>query len=380
MGVISRGQTSFEVMSGQQNAGLSDGPRGSEYFPGTAQVFTPDGLVAVERLLPGSLVLTGAGEFAPVSSMRTSFSAEGGLVHLISRGVGMSLSVAPECRVRAIKAETKKCASVGAKWDKYQGGGDRPLWIPADYLSPGDYVGIPRLVGSACPISLDLAWAYGLYLAEGSALVEGGATKKHYRVCMTMHEREFEVLQHFADILSRELGMTAYRLYQRKRGAEGNSVTSEYVCSGKQAAIHFRELFGHGAKGKRLPSWMLGMSPELKRAMVKGWVDGDGHTAQKLGYTQTSATTISPVLAAQMFQMALGADLRPSASSVVAGGRRKSDSHTIHFNAGQESLEVEGELFYRLNARYRDRNPVQLYGVQCERSAMAVSWVNVLLS
>lgn len=324
-----------------------------------SRVVTPSGFIAARDLRPGALVATGDKGFRPVKAAWHSI-AHAGVVHLVTRGVSNPISLAPEQKVWAIKGESKKCAAMGLKWDALIGEGDRPQAIPADFVSPGDYVSVPAQTGTETPISADLAWAYGLYIAEGSALVEGGAQKRHFRVSMTMHERELTVLQRFADILAVELGMTAYRVWLRKRV----NLTSEYVHSGRECAMHFRSLFGHGAAGKFLPVWVHALAPDLKLALIQGWIDGDGHTAQKKGYTQTSATTISEHLAMQLYQLAVAADQRPAMSRLAAGGPRKHAAYTLHFNSGQESIVVGGKLFYRVNARYRSAQPTAMVGVQ----------------
>lgn len=319
--------------------------------------------------------MTGRDGPKPVTAVAQGV-APSGVVHVVTRGVCRPLTLTPQQAIWAIKGESKRCAAMGVKWDALIGRGDRPQAIPADFISPGDYVHIPAQPGDSEPISADLAWAYGLYLAEGSALVAGGASKKHYRVQMTMHERELTVLQKFAAILSDELGMTAPRVHLRKRV----NFTSEYVHSGKDFALHFRELFGHGAAGKRLPSWMSKMSPTLKRAVVQGWVDGDGHTATKAdGCVVTSASTISAHMAVQLYQLSVSAGQAPAMAELKAGGRRKHDAFTIHFNAGQESVHVDGMLFHRVNARYRAAEAVPLVGVEVAgASSLVVENVEVL--
>lgn len=330
-------------------------------FPAGSRVIVPAGFTPIEDVKVGDVVLSRDGTTQTVTNRRETVSSCG-LVHIKVRGVLNPLTATPNHMVWAIKGETKRCDAVGSRFDALIGNGDKPQWIPADYLSPGDYVHIPGQRGTEEPISADLAWAYGLYVAEGSALIAGGASKRHYRVSLTMHEREHAVLERFNKVMATERGMTQGKVSYRKRV----NITSEYTHAGRAHAEHFRELFGHRANGKKLPDWMLNMTPDLKRAVVFGWVDGDGHTAvRKDGSTQTSVTTVSATLAHQMFQMALGAGLFPSMTMLRAGGsRRKSDSYTIHLTAGQEAKIVAGEVFYRIHARYRDEKVVPVFDLE----------------
>lgn len=327
-------------------------------FPAGSLVSTPEGVKAIETLSAGDSVLSRDGSVQTVTH-RFDRSSEQGLVHLKVRGLPAPLTATPNHLVWAIKGETKRCASVGSKWDALRGDGDLPQWICADFISAGDYVHVPRRQGVDEKIDAETAWAWGLYLAEGSTLLDGGSSGKHNRICLTMHERELEVLQRFASWFSKTYGIEP-RVYHRRRRSGG--VTSELVVSpGRGVCAAFRDMFGHGAGGKHLPSGALGLSAPLCRAIVQGWFDGDGHTTKD---GVTSATTISQTLAHQMFMLALSAGLRPSMASLTAGGRRKSDSYTIHLNNGQESIEVNGELFYRVHARYRDREVVPVYDLE----------------
>jgi hypothetical protein len=190
--------------------------------------------------------------------------SEQGLVHLKVRGLCEPLSATPHHWVWAIKSESKRCPSVGQKWDRLLGHGDVPQWIPADFLSPGDYVHIPVHRGYERPITPEQAWMYGLYLAEGSTLLDAGVTGKHNRITLTMNERELPMLERFATVFAETFGKVPRVFYRQRQG-----VTSELVVSpGRDICLQFRTLFGHRAEGKRLPDWMFDMEADLKKAGV----------------------------------------------------------------------------------------------------------------
>lgn len=325
-------------------------------FPAGSNVVTPLGVRPIEQIAEGDTVLSRDGSYRAVTATFRKAS-EHGLVHLKVRGLPEPLSATPNHLIWALKGESRRANGVGTKWDVLIGHGDRPQWIPADFISPGDYVHVPRHVGSATPVDAETAWAYGLFIAEGSVLLGGGAKGNHHRITLTMHEREIGVLHRWAAWFEREYGI-APRVYHRKRAG----MTSELVVSpGREVCVAFREMFGHRARGKHVPDGALDWHPDLCRALVTGWIDGDGHTT---GDGVTSATTVSPMLAHQMFRLALSAGMMPSLSVLRAGGNRKSDAHTIHFNVGQEAVEIDGELFYRVSARYRDREVVPVFDLE----------------
>jgi len=329
---------------------------GNGCFPAGALVATPSGVKPIESIVEGDAVISRDGTEQSVTH-RFEKRSDAGLVHLKVRGIHSPLTATPNHLIWALKAETKSCGTIGKKWDSLTGGGDRPQWIPADFISPGDYVHIPRSSGGDAPVDEETAWAFGLYIAEGSTLLDAGSRKKVNRICLTMHERELQVLERFARWFDGRYGSKSH-VFQRKR----QGVTSELAVNpGRDVCADFRRLFGHRAAGKHLPDGALRWRPELAAALIRGWLDGDGHRTKD---GVTSGTTISETLAHQLFRLALNAGMRPSLASLAPGGRRKNRSYTIHFTNGQESLEVGGELFYRVHARYRDALVVPVYDLE----------------
>jgi len=352
----SRGESFDTLMMGHWHQFTDAGPViVNGCFPAGSVVQTLGGFMDIERIGVGDVVLSRDGTMQHVTHVFERQSSAG-LVHHKVRGLPVPLTATPNHLIWAVKGETR-VGQVGAKWDKLKGGGDGPQWIPADFISPGDYVHIPRQIGADEPITPDQAWMFGLYLAEGSTLLDGGATKKHNRIALTMHEREIPFLERWAGIFEAAYGHRP-KVWLRKR----KNYTAEAVVSpGRDVCLRFRQMFGHRATGKCIPTAFFSMKPEICREVVRGWIDGDGHTT-KSGVT--SATTVSKDLAYGMFRLALSAGMRPSMSMLHSGGARKHNSYTIHFNNGQESIEVGGELFYRVHARYRDAALVPVYDLE----------------
>lgn len=324
-------------------------------FPGNSKVLTPDMFKSIESFKKGDKVISRDGSIQEVKHVFKKRS-EDGLVHLKVRGLCEPLSCTPNHLIWAMKDETVGCPTIGIKWHKLSGAGDKPQWIPADFLSPGDWVHIPIPKGSDKPITEEDAWFFGLFLAEGCSILNAGKSKLHHRISLTMHKREIGILEKWADIFYKKFGKRP-KVFLRK-----NRNTSDLVVSpGYDVCKLFRDLFGHKASGKIVPPFIMTASPEIKKALVDGWVLGDGHTTKS---GTKSATTISKTLAFQMFQLSLSAGMLPSMSMLSKCNSRKSDSYTIHFNNGQESKVVNGELFYRVHARYRDRQVIDVYDLE----------------
>jgi hypothetical protein len=328
-------------------------------FVAGTRVITNDGFTSIEKIDIGTTVLSQDGSLQTVTNVFNKTS-DTGLVHLKIRGLPFPLSVTPSHLIWAIKGETKRCENIGIKWDRLIGGADSPQWISADYISPGDYVHVPIIRGDDTPIDEDTAWMYGLFLAEGSALLDGGSNGRHNRIALTMHDREEYKLQRWAKIFERDFGRKC-KVFKRRKS--NGSMTSELVVSpGRAVVAQFREMFGHKSFGKYLPNWIMTASKQLKLALFTGWSDGDGHITKSGTH---SVVTISEKLAYGMFQIALGAGLIPSMShSDIISHRKKHPVFTIHINSGQETITIDNQLFYRVHARYRDDNIVDVYDLE----------------
>lgn len=330
--------------------------------------FTPDTLVQTDKgarqivdIKKGDIVLSRDGSWQTVTHKFTKQSDQG-LVKLKVRGLPELLNVTPNHLVWGVKAESA-LAAVEPKWRSAKGNADKPQWIPADFISPGDWVHIPRHFGSDKAFSKNLAWVYGLFIAEGHTIVDGGASGAHNRIEFSCHIDELPWLEKVKKILVKEMpelvNNSNVRIWTRP-----NKTTSHLSVSGRDIAVKFREMFGHTSHNKKIPDSFRNLSPEIAKAVVQGWLDGDGHTAYKADCVVTSATTVSKQLAHDMFALALTSGYNPSLAKLSKGGPRKSDSYTIHFNAGQETRVINDELFYRVHHRFRTEEKVKVYDLE----------------
>src|SRR5262249_32623968 len=129
---------------------------------------------------------------------------------------------------------------------------ERPRWIASEYLSEGDWLHTPAPHGEDSK-NHDLMWVYGLFAAEGHTIVDRGASKRHNRIEFTMHIDEESVLQRAKSILDVALEREGRIWTRPKRN------TCQLSYSGRDVAVRFRDLFGHGAHNKRVPVWMYDM-------------------------------------------------------------------------------------------------------------------------
>ena len=94
-------------------------------------------------------------------------------------------------------------------------------------------------------------------------------------------------------------------------------------------------------------------------------MEGDGHSADQDDCRPTvSATTISKELAWGMFHIAPASGYWPSLARLKKGGRRKSDSYTVHLNTGQNVIVVDGEVFFKVAERYESSGEFDVYDLE----------------
>lgn len=193
-----------------------------------------------------------------------------------------------------------------------------PTWKSAKDIRPGrDYVVVPRLKGNIHTTRLDLqqfitrhfrpavyhnhlvssilfsqnvAWLFGLYVAEGYA--------ERSRVDFALHEKEIGVAER-VQRLARALGFNSVISHKDKR--RKGIVVRIY---GAMFARALRNWFGSGdASAKHLPDFLLFETDEtILRSFRDGYFAGDGYTAKKKGAGKVlvEAKTTSKLLALQL--------------------------------------------------------------------------------
>lgn len=327
-------------------------------FPSGSKVMTNTGYNAIEHVSVGDFVMSRDGSKQKVTNVFRKDADR--LIGIKVSGLPEVVQATPNHLIWAIKQASPQ-AKVPPSRRAHIGVAHGPRqWIPMDFLSPGDYVHVPFPKGNERPVTKEDAWAYGLYLAEGCALLDGGSSKKHNRVGLTMHKRERPIVERWATWFEGRFGKKP-NIYFRKH----HNTCDLAVSAGRDVSVWFRETFGHGAGEKHLPEGALWWADDLKAALLEGWVTGDGHSAKQDDCRPTvSATSISPQLAWGMFHIAPAAGVWPCLSKLKKGGPRKNDAYTVHLNVGQSVVTVDGEAFYQIAERYESEGSVPVFDLE----------------
>lgn len=160
----------------------------------------------------------------------------------------------------------------------------------------------PRLFNSAIEISEKFARLSGLYIAEGSS------HRAYIRFSFGNHEKHFatEVVALIKGIFGLESS-----IHERA----GNKTGIEVTCCNSLLSRIFIELFGKGARNKRIPQFFFGQNQKVLESLLGGIVDGDGTISKdqkKCRGGRVAVKVISHSLVHQIKDILLSWDIRPS--------------------------------------------------------------------
>ena len=169
-------------------------------------------------------------------------------------------------------------------------------WVPAEQLdhmywgaltrSDSLEVPQPKLTGNATvtfdPYDLNVLELAGRYLADGDVHIFGGNDgERHGSIRISCGEYRRAVM----DDLKHRVPFSCTEIKER--------TSIRYQFYGKSLAKWIEQNFGRGAGNKYIPSWVYGLDTVQKAALMKGYLDGDGHRKP----TYWKCSTISKKLA-----------------------------------------------------------------------------------
>jgi Hint domain len=350
-------------------------------FPAGTPVITERGVVSIETIRNGDLVLTHKNRWQPVvcTMQRDAEVLE-----------DRWLSATADHPFWASDAQPYRYpGNVRLPWEL-----SRPGWVPAKDLE-GKYLSIPRAVESlpipdiGIPVKQDEAFWYmtGRWLGDGwTAIVSNprqAPPRDPYRrepgtcarcgdiaapsdrhpglwrkycgdecskkakseslrgTSRTRNRIEICCGKHEAAELGEKLAATGLNWYKHE-----NRTTFVFSTSCKELAAWLKTNFGARAEGKTLPGWLFGAPEQVREALLRGYLEADGHREPDGTW---SAVTVSRNLATGMRVLAttLGYDTRLArktrpATSVIEGrtvNQRTAWSLTIRERNGHRTRQ-----------------------------------------
>jgi len=118
-------------------------------------------------------------------------------------------------------------------------------------------------------ITKTLMRLFGLYLAEGCV-----STSKMDSILFSFNKKETSIMKFVADEMKNVFGLDVHYVNHAARGKEYNGQTIRFYSS--VIAHLFNNLFGHGARNKKIPAILLNQSLENLIQFANGEFMGDG--------------------------------------------------------------------------------------------------------
>jgi DNA topoisomerase-6 subunit B len=168
-------------------------------------------------------------------------------------------------------------------------------------------------IPSEVPLSEDLAWLLGLYVAEGHAGARQGA------LTLGLHERQ---IAERAERILRGTFRVSTKLLTRRNSLRV-SFYSDIMC------LLVRRWCGTGAFAKRVPEFIFRAPRTVRKAFMEGLITGDGsnaHPSNQLDYS-----TVSPRLANELAYLWRMEGVTASVKETRGGslGRRPRRAHRV---------------------------------------------------
>jgi site-specific DNA-cytosine methylase len=266
-------------------------------FVAGTMVLSRDGYRAIETLSPGDEVLTHLGRWRPVTSVMVKHDA-------------------PLREIHAQGVPGVVCTDEHPFYARTTRVGGEGVWTDAAEITPKHRLAqvLPSVEDDEH--TPEFWWLVGRYLADGWRVARHNRPDGNGRVviCAGFHE---------ADDLARAIEAAGFHATR----SDERTVAKFHIVN--NVLYRFLEPFGHLAHGKRIPAVALSLSPEKARALLEGYLTGDGGTYQNAvgAGTYRRATTVSRGLALGI------ALLAQRAYGVVA---------TVRFNDLPAKTTIEG--------------------------------------
>ena len=305
--------------------GLGRGHGEAWCFAAGTLVDTPDGLKPIEEVAPGTEVCTPSGDVIRTSHLLTRRKA---LLRLTALGVPDTATTEdhPYWAMRRTSSPKARRRLSG------------PQWVKVGELKRGDMIALPIPADGKEPFDPDLAYVYGMYLADGHRLHKASALGVQFSDDASERERIVAAL--------------------KRAGYDDVRVAENRTCM--QFTVYERGLyeacgrFGDLAHGKRLPGEAFGWERSARQAFLDGYVAGDGTYDEANGYR---ATTVSRILAHDLGKLVRSLGhvpniqmVRPAGTMVIEGREVQTrDTYALKWktrpNARPQSFERDGQLW-----------------------------------
>lgn len=178
---------------------------------------------------------------------------------------------------------------------------------------------VPHSVTARVSVDAEMAWAIGLFLAEGGIARNNHKQPNGITVTMNIDERCY--LDRFADIIERRFGVRG-SIYEGS-ALRGNTTHRwlQLTVSSRAVGEIFQSEFGHSGMAFRIPEWVLGLELESLECFMDAFIEGDGCVFNLSGHNYTTIGLNNPQLIGGLYNVALRLGMDVSLKMDKASGR-----------------------------------------------------------
>lgn len=303
---------------------------GSPCFVAGTLILTWDGYRPIEDIEVGDLVLTHEGRWQPVMRVGSRWAPE----TVVVKAMGSpEVVTTPEHPI--LRRDRELVWSTAPRGYRRRFGD--ACWTEAGKLIQGDMVcQVLPIEGVQDDQGTDFWWMVGRFLADG--WVTNGV-KPRVTICCARAE-------------AADVGERIGRVFPACR-VEAGPIVKYQITRVKLA--RWLLAFGQGATNKRLPGWCLALAPDSARALLLGYLSGDGHYDQRSADGRTSpgwrATTVSrslalgmALLAQRVWGVVASIHEHDVAPTTVIQGRtvRQHHQYSVHIKRRNKEAFVDG--------------------------------------
>ena len=194
-------------------------------------------------------------------------------------------------------------------------------------------------------LDADMCRFFGWYVAEGNADVKSG------RIVLTLGYNESDATEWISEYATRVFGMSVCVTV-----GERDHTRRIHFSSQKLARFLVTE-FGHGARNKHLPAWLLNSTDACAVAFISAFIDGDGCVLDmgKIGYKpRISIITSSERMVCDLSALLMRLDILPMIHHMNKEGNFEFEpGRIVHQHDGWE-FRITGEDVNKLRPNLSD--------------------------
>lgn len=191
-------------------------------------------------------------------------------------------------------------------------------------------------------IDKNFARLMGLYLAEGHA--------DKYQVGFSLNITETYIQDEITNLVYSIFGLKT----NFTEDIEHNK--RRVIISNKSVAQFFRKFCPGKALTKRIPEVFFSQSNEIKLALIRAWIDGDGNITYRRNTIRVAGYTASKMLTHDITRIIVSLGFKPNICTRAQQSHQNSDSYIIGF-CGNDALELQNETYKHVTTITKCQKP-----------------------